>query len=509
MSDTPNPADEALARTAPDPAFDPRASVIVADLYSNLLGAWERNRTYRDYVRGRHALAFATAKWKTEFGKLFGKLRNNYCRRVVETLSDYVRFEAVETGNESADSTLSAWFALQRIDAVQDRIHTDAFQYGEAFGIVSVDPADEKRLRFYRQQPGTVAAAYDPEQPDRLLVALKLWRTLGNSWRLNVYTLDGVYRYETGKVRRPVGSEAENPTALAPARVTAFRPLLVEPFVANLLDGRLPVFHWPNVDEDGVEPVSELDDVIPLQDALNKLLADAMVASEFQSFRQRWATGIEAEIDEKTGKPKPLDLDTGANRLLFSDSKDARFGEFGQLDVTGPLKAMNDLRLEIARVSRIPPHHLSMVDNFPSGEALKTAEAPLQAKISDRVRRWGNVYEDLASYVLEAMGESVDASTLSSKFGDTTPRSRKEEAEADDLEVATALSKVKLGVSKAEALRELGYDDAKQKSMAKEKAAEDAAAAETARLAFEAQTVAAGRAPASPGVAPGAPGATA
>jgi hypothetical protein len=44
---------------------------------------------------------------------------------------------------------------------------------------------------------------------------------------------------------------------------------------------------------------SDLKKVIPLQNAINKLATDMIVASEYAGFRQRWATGI--EIPDRPG----------------------------------------------------------------------------------------------------------------------------------------------------------------------------------------------------------------
>ena len=43
--------------------------------------------------------------------------------------------------------------------------------------------------------------------------------------------------------------------------------------------------------------------VMSNQDAINKYRADALVASEFAAFRQRWAIGIDIPVDPETGRP--------------------------------------------------------------------------------------------------------------------------------------------------------------------------------------------------------------
>ena len=63
--------------------------------------------------------------------------------------------------------------------------------------------------------------------------------------------------------------------------------------IANPL-GVVPVVNLRNTDRIlGDFGVSEVDDLKPLVDALNKSLADLMVTSEYVGRPRRWATGIE------------------------------------------------------------------------------------------------------------------------------------------------------------------------------------------------------------------------
>ena len=56
----------------------------------------------------------------------------------------------------------------------------------------------------------------------------------------------------------------------------------------------VPVVPFPNLGE-GSFGMSELRDVVPLQDALNKTLLDMLVGSESQALPQRYALGLEIE----------------------------------------------------------------------------------------------------------------------------------------------------------------------------------------------------------------------
>jgi hypothetical protein len=87
---------------------------------------------------------------------------------------------------------------------------------------------------------------------------------------------------------------------------------------------------------------------------------------------------------------------------------------------------------------------------MPSGESMKTAEAPLLAKVTDRQECWGNTWADVMKLALEIDGLGEwDPETL---WLDTTPRD-----EANQVSIAS--QKVDLGVSRHQALRELGYSD--------------------------------------------------
>jgi hypothetical protein len=46
--------------------------------------------------------------------------------------------------------------------------------------------------------------------------------------------------------------------------------------------------------------------MVPLQDGVNKLITDMLVASEFAAFRQRWVTGIEIPRDENNNPIEPF-----------------------------------------------------------------------------------------------------------------------------------------------------------------------------------------------------------
>jgi len=129
-------------------------------------------------------------------------------------------------------------------------------------------------------------------------------------------------------------------------------------------------------------------------------------------------------------------------------------------------------------VSRTPLHHLMPTASaFPSGEAMKTAEQPLLAKVRDRQIAWGNVWEDALALALTMSG-MPSAGGLTCNWLDPAPRNERALVE-------TLVLKQQLGVSAAQLLREAGYTDEQIATFAQERETEQAALGEQLLTAFD------------------------
>jgi len=105
----------------------------------------------------------------------------------------------------------------------------------------------------------------------------------------------------------------------------------------------------------------------------------------------------------------------------------------------------------ISRVSRVPIHYLQMSGDFPSGRALRTAEAPFVAKIEDRQTSYGNIWEDCMHLALRMAGVA-NPGLLTTVWKAAAPLSRED---AWDL----ALLQNTVGLPLEQILREIGYDE--------------------------------------------------
>lgn len=413
---------------------------------------------YAAYYDGQHPLAFATTKFRDAFGSLFATFADNLCPAVVDAVADRLLVEGlgVEDGPDTVATAAWALWQANRMDRRAGEVHLEALRTGDAYVLVWPNAAGQPVL--YPNAAAACQVQYDVEDPGVVLWGSKQWWADDGRARVNLYYPDRIEKWATPQ---PVKGHAW------PTRASAFEAWEVpgEPWPLPNPWGAVPLFHFGNNADLGQPGRSELQNVLPLQNALNKAVTDQLVAQEFVAFPQRWATGLEVDVDPTTGKPIPP-FTPGVERIWAVASETAKFGEFAQARLTEFIATQDALRAEIARVSGTPLHYLLLQSgDFPSGEAMRTAEARFLAKVRDRQVAFGNTWEDVLSFALRVAGSAADA-TLSTLWRDPTPRNEKEQAE-----VATL--KAGLGVSNTQLLRELGYSDPQIKQMQQERASVD------------------------------------
>ena len=114
----------------------------------------------------------------------------------------------------------------------------------------------------------------------------------------------------------------------------------------------VPLINRPRLDGTGQ---SELLSVLPIQDAINKLVMDMIVASEFSAYRQRTATGISIEIDEVTGEPVEQ-FQADVARIWAAENEKAQFGTLEASDLQPFVSGVEMLIQHLASQTRTPYH---------------------------------------------------------------------------------------------------------------------------------------------------------
>ena len=397
-------------------------------------------RVRRDYYNGQHRLALMTQRFRTTFGHQFRAFADNLCTVVVDAVADKLAIVAWSAGEDgdALEPANAAWKA-QRLAAAHDVIVQEQLALGDAYLTVWETP--EGQPAWWPGSAETCAVRYDPNRPRVRELGAKVWCD-GKRWRLTLYYPDRTERYATRNL---------NPNGI-PSDPRDFQPWQDEggPAVVENPYGVVPLFHFANRAGIGQLGHAEHDQAIPLQDALNKSVLDGLVGAEYHSLPQRWATGLELPTDPSTGEPKSPK--SGPGTLLTVDVPEARFGEFGAANLEQLVGISESYRLEIARVTGTPAHRVQLSTGaWPSGEALRVANAPLNAKVEDRQQHGSPEWASAMDLTLRIGLTPADGGA----WPIWKPAQDIDPAEA----VAIAESKRRVGVSQRQTLRELGYSE--------------------------------------------------
>lgn len=412
------------------------------DLLVELLQALDApQHTYCEldrYYNARQPLAFLSPEAKVALGNRFGRVASNLCRLAVNSLAERLRirgFSGVDVWPE--------WLAND-LDLESSVLHREALLFGDGFVIVWSGPDGSPRVSVESAQQVTVLS--DPGTRE-VTSAVKRWRTKTTTEAI-VYLPDRI----------------EHHRANTPGAATAGYSLV------EVLDnplGVVPVVEFRNSERVLGAGHSEIVDLMPLVDGLNKTLADLAIAQEYNSRPRRWATGvelIEEPILDAEGNPVIVDGEPlmrvvspipESNRAMISAEPDTRFGQLPGADLVGFENAVGIWLGQIMAVSCLPAHYVGITTNNPaSAEAIRGAETSLTARAEARQQVFGRSWERVAR-LMAAVKTGADPASfdVSVVWGD--PASRSIAAEADS---AVKLYQSKI-LSRAGTLRKLGFSE--------------------------------------------------
>jgi hypothetical protein len=365
-----------------------------------------------DYYRGEHRLLFATARFRETFGSMFSAYADNWCDLVVDASAERLRVEGFRFGGDSgAPADAEAWTIWQRngLVADSDLAHTEAIKLGCAYALVGPDDAGKALIQI--EPPTTAIVAYDPGTSRRRLAGLRAYCDEWGVEHCVLYLPDSItwWRREDEKQGwRPDAGSGTNALGVVPLVPLANAPTLRE------RQGR-----------------SDVERVIPVQNAVNKLCCDMIVASEFAAFPQRWATGIEIPKDPDTNQPltgralAATGFLGGADRVWGVEEQTAKFGDFTVSDLGNYARAIEMLVQHIAAQTRTPPHYLlGASGNFPSGESLKATETGLVAKVRRKQLSLGEGWEEALRLAFTIEGPRSKADAVAAETIWANPESR-------------------------------------------------------------------------------------
>lgn len=160
---------------------------------------------------------------------------------------------------------------------------------------------------------------------------------------------------------------------------------------------------------------SELDPIIPLSNAANKLATDMMVAAEFVAIPLRGIFGIGPEDLEDEQGNKLTALQTILGKLLTIPDGEgvAKHFEFASADLSNFHKSITSLAQLVASLAGLPPDYLGLTtDNPPSAESRTAAEIRLIKRAERKQVSFGGSYEQMCRLVRRFQTGEWDKSLL-------------------------------------------------------------------------------------------------
>ena len=405
------------------------------------LQADERRGDYelaRQYYGGEHDTALTDRLKKFLPPRL--AFRDNFMNVVVDGLAERLTV----MGFDSGDEELSEWawnlWQANRMDYTQVVVHTEAIMVGDSYLLCDWD--DKAQRPRWTQQMAEMILPHYNEVTREIDWASKKWvqrPEIGGEpeTRLNIYYPDRVEKYiARGGVWRQYQDEADEVWPV-PWVTSNGEPL------------GIPLVHFKNRPMGGDFGQSEILNVIPMQDLLNKSLIDLTMIMDTLAFPQRYTLNVNHGASR-------LDILPGSVTEFHSEYDGGSVGQWTAATVDGPLRTIETLVQHIAGTTRTPQHLFQVVGGMPSGEALKTAESGLVQKAKQRMVNFGNSWEDC---IMMALRIQAAFGTAAVDLGDTIisttwddPETRNEQSHLESLK-----SKAELGVTRHQLWREMGY----------------------------------------------------
>lgn len=379
----------------------------------------ERDRRYR----GVQPLRFTA-------DEVEGDLKNfsvNLCRLAVNSVAERMRVAGIRAQVDGTDVSkrTEQWWDYCHMDQMLQSAIADALAVGSAYLVVWVDRHGKPVITV--ESAEHVITEHDPITRE-VTGAVKRWYEKDHQ---GVVVDEHVMYYGPNDIihfiRGANGRLVQQGKAI-------FNPLGVPPVV--------PLLNFDRIhDEHGY---SVIDDMGHLVDALSKLIADMLVASEHVARPKRWATGVELEeavhdgfTADEVGEEEVVvgEVESpfaDSNGMWTTESPDAKFGQLPGADLGGYKTSVELILQQIMAVTALPAHMIGITSaNPPSAEGMRSAEAALTARASGRIRVLGVQIEE-AIRLLVALDQGCDLDRVGAwiDWADTATKSPAQEADA-------------------------------------------------------------------------------
>lgn len=357
------------------------AKRLLSELDADLEPTAGRLGKVKRYLDGDHDKPYAPRGAKEEYKRLADLAITNLLPRIPDAFVKGLFVDGYRAAKSADNAPAWSYWQANGMDARQTITHRGALDYGTSY--VLVLPGDTAPV-IRPLSPLRSLAWYeddDAEYPE-LLLHVRGKDVNGN--RLFEIVNDAavyscVEERDSGDV--VVSTPAEHGMGVTP--VVRFRERL------------------------GEESPGLVRPLIPVNDRLNEVVFGALIAMQFTSWRQRWATGLAIPTDPDTGEPvEPFKA--AVDRLWVTDSAEAKFGDFAQSDMSGFISMFDQTIKILGSMGGVHPGLLfgDLTIANVSEETMKQLSAETRRKRAEYETIFGEAWEQVFALAARADGKA-------------------------------------------------------------------------------------------------------
>lgn len=352
----------------------------------------------------------------------------NLAKVVVESVVDRLEIASITSDDQAGpDDLIQQVMETNKFDLQGTNVMRKGCSFGDAYVIVwpkenATTPYQPEDIAIWYQDPRTVRVFYADDNPFEIEFAAKRWSENGRI-RLDLYYPDRIESFVSKTGTKGTKAKEFEPTTGttrddSDADTDDDNPEHVTPHDF----GRVPVFHFKTTADQYGTP--EHRDFYPVTDIIHKLATGHMAGVDYQSFPQRYAlldpesdTSEAARLDEGEYS---FEMQQGGTTENYGGEARSQFKAdpgsvwmadgikaFGQFNVADSKNFTDPMEFYVrlgATITNTPLHYFDPSGDAPSGESLRTAEAPFIKKVENRKLSFGDTWREVFGFVLQLLG---------------------------------------------------------------------------------------------------------
>lgn len=376
----------------PEMSDDARNAVAKLNALAYELSQREKQVARRlNYFKGKHPLNYASPEFQNYFGARFADFNDNWCAPVINAPTERMNVLGVRLDDQQkgVDADLERVMRANNGARGTSELFVIALAAGRSFATVWGDPKDEDTPVVTYERPDQAVVEYGDRR--QRVSALRLWRDDKHEYAV---LDDGDFLWKFQRLAYASDGRLRSGLVLPSTAIGGWEPREVrgEPWPLPNPMGVVSTVELTNHDLlDPDNPISDIDGVIAMQDAINLVWAYLLNALDYASLPQRVVTGAEIPkipVLDENGQVKghrPLELDTLIKeRILWIPGQNAKIAEWSAAALDVFSHVIERAVEHIAAQTRTPPHYLIGKIQNVAAEALTAAETGLVAKTAER-----------------------------------------------------------------------------------------------------------------------------